>query len=151
MVFRETTGYLWVVIVERWILVAVGCIVAKRGDKFGHPVEVAADLFGQFVENLLLVKALILHIKDDGSTDDALVDDSLPVTVCLPLHCIGGKLAEFLPDCRYYRGVGLVVEQRVDEGVVELVDERRGKVGTLVVGLARLRVGVVAADGIYLA
>ena len=100
-IFREASGYLWVIVVERWIFVAVGGIVAKRSDKFGHPVEVAAYLVSQFVEHLLLVKALVEHVEDDGSADDAL---------CLPLHCVGGKHTEFLPCFRYYRGVGLIVE-----------------------------------------
>ena len=57
---------------------------------------------------------------------------------------------QLLPDVGYQGSVGLVVEQRVDEGVVELVDERGGHVGTLAIGFARLGVDVVAADGVYL-
>ena len=62
-------------------IIQIDSVDAKRGNQFGHPVEVAAYLVGQFVEHLFLVKALVKHVKDDGCADNALVNDGLPVAV----------------------------------------------------------------------
>ena len=143
-VFAETTCYFRVVVTQSLVLFAVGCVVAKAGNELWRPSEAFAPYFlEQEIPRPSIGEIVIFYVDEYGGADDAFVDDDTPVIIGLPLH-FGLRqheelLANFLDKC----SVCINIEQRVDERVIELVNER----GRIPEWAAFCRIESVAADG----
>ena len=122
----------------------MGRVVAEGADEVERPWEALLHhLSPHDIQVLLRLVARVLHVKDDGGTDEALVDDDAPVGVVRPFDRGLVKAEEPWTDALQKLRIVGIIEQGIDEWVVGFVVEHRG----IVARTAHGWVNPVADDG----